>query len=210
MLAIAVTITAISFVSGISAWKREFIGKRNIELAESILALFYEAEDAIREIRNPFGHVGEGATRKRADNEREEETEILDQAYVFFERYQKREKLFAELRSMKYRAMATFGSDASQPFDELNKVLSEIFNAAHTLGTYYWQTQRRAPIDDKRFEKRMVDMQKQEAIFWSLGKERDEIGPRVHKIVENIEHIASKAISSRIGLLEKIKIRNNN
>ena len=118
--AISVATAAIAFVVGVNAWKREFIGKRRIELAETVLALFYEAQDAIREIRNPFSLGGEGKTRKRSDNEREEVSALLDQAYVVFERYQKREKLFAELRSMKYRVMATFGSNAGDPFDELN------------------------------------------------------------------------------------------
>lgn len=68
---ISVAIAALSFVSGVSAWKREFIGKRQIELAESVLAMFYEVEDAIREIRNPFAYTDEGKSRKRADNERE-------------------------------------------------------------------------------------------------------------------------------------------
>ena len=130
---ISVAIAAISFTVGISAWRREFVGKRRIELAESVLALFYEAEDAIREIRNPFSYAGEGRTRKRSENEQEEAAELLDQAYVVFERYRNKEKLFAELRSMKYRVMATFGSETGAPFDELSKVLNEIFSSAEIL-----------------------------------------------------------------------------
>ena len=86
---ISVMIAAIAFVSGINAWKREFVGKRRIELAETVLAMFYEAQDAIREIRSPFGTTNEGNTRKRSDNELEEDAIILDRAYVVFERYKK-------------------------------------------------------------------------------------------------------------------------
>ncbi len=50
--AFSAAIAAISFVVGISTWRREFVGKRRIELAESVLALFYEAADAIQEIRS--------------------------------------------------------------------------------------------------------------------------------------------------------------
>ena len=131
---ISVVIAALSFVLGVAAWKREFIGKRQIELAESVLAMFYEVEDAIREIRNPTSYEGEGKTRKRAENEIQAESQLLDKAYVVFERYQKRKELFAELRSTKYRFMATFGQQAGEPFTELDKILGEIFRSAQMLG----------------------------------------------------------------------------
>ena len=45
-------------IYGIDSWRREHTGKRQIELAEDALALFYEAADAIQNIRHPasFGH----------------------------------------------------------------------------------------------------------------------------------------------------------
>lgn len=39
----------------IAAWHLEYRGRRNIELAEEKLALFYEAKDVITWIRNPMG-----------------------------------------------------------------------------------------------------------------------------------------------------------
>jgi hypothetical protein len=189
--AISVSVAAIAFVVGINAWKREFVGKRHIELAETVLALFYEAEDAIRQIRNPFSFVGEGSTRKRSDHEFEDEAKLLDQAYVVFERYQKQEKLFAELRSMKYRVMAAFGSSAGEPFDELNKILNEIFASAQMLGTHYWKRQGRVHMGKEEFQAHLEQMHKHEAVFWIMGD--DEISPRVHYAVEKIEAIARKA-----------------
>jgi hypothetical protein len=53
-------IAALSFLYGVFAWKREFVGKRRIELAEDVLAKFYEAAEAIRAIRSPFGWGEEG------------------------------------------------------------------------------------------------------------------------------------------------------
>jgi hypothetical protein len=190
--AISVAIAALAFVVGVNAWRREFVGKRRIELAENVLALFYEAQDAIREIRNPFGFVGEGATRKRSEHESEDEAKILDNAYVVFERYQKREKLFAELRSMKYRFMATFGSNAGESFDELNMIINEIFSAAHILGTYYWKRQGRVRMSEEEFQKHLEQMHKYESVFWSHTIVEDEIALRVQRAVEKIETIARK------------------
>jgi hypothetical protein len=45
---LSVIIGALALISGIRAWKREYIGKRKIELAEDTLMLFYQARDAIR------------------------------------------------------------------------------------------------------------------------------------------------------------------
>lgn len=195
---ISVAIAAISFVMGITAWKREFIGKRKIELAESLLALFYEAEDAIKEIRNPFSYVGEGKTRKRSENELEAQSEWLDRAYIVFERYQKREELFAQLRATKYRAMASFGAKASEPFDEISKILREIFLAANMLATEYWPRQGYRHLTEDQFLQIRKQMEHYEAIFWYMGEEKDEIGRRAHKAVQAIESIAREEIEGKV------------
>jgi hypothetical protein len=197
---ISVAIAAISFVSGVSAWKREFIGKRQIELAESVLAMFYEAEDAIREIRNPSSYTDEGKSRKRADFEREEESQLLDQAHVVFERYQKREKLFAELRSIKYRFMATFGSQAGEPFKEMDKILNEIFISARMLGTHYWRRQGRVQMSDEEFQKHLDAMHKHEAVFWYTGEDEDTISLRMRNVVQQVENITRDAVKANSGV----------
>jgi hypothetical protein len=200
--AISVAIAAIAFVVGVNAWRREFIGKRRIELAENVLALFYEAEDAIREIRSPFILAGEGTSRKRSDHETEEETRILDQAYVVFERYQKREKLFAELKSMKYRAMATFGSEAGESFEELTLIIDEIFSAAAILGSYYWKGKRRARLSKEKLEKHWENMIKYEDVIWSMN-EHDEITPKVQRAVKRMEAIARKEVMIKTSWFRK-------
>jgi len=200
--ALGVLIAAVTFWAGVSAWKREFVGKRRIELAETVLALFYEAEDAIREIRNPFSYVGEGSTRKRSDGEREEESKLLDQAFVVFERYQRHEKLFSQLKSMRYQCMAAFGAKASKPFDEVSDVVRRIFASARSLGTHYWPRQGRVQMTEEEFEKHLNAMHKHEAVFWFVGNEEDEISPRVKEAVESMEAITQEAVSAKIGFLK--------
>jgi hypothetical protein len=191
--AISVAFAAYAVIKGINAWEREFIGKRRIELAETVLALFYEAQDAIRNIRLRVSFAGEGETRKRSESETEAEAEFLDRTYVVFERYQKKEKLFAELRSMKYRVMATFGSDAGEPFDELNQTVNEIFLAADILRTHYWQKQEQVGMNKDEFQEHLKETRRYEAVLWSKGNEKDEISLRVQHAVEKIESIAREA-----------------
>lgn len=198
---VGVLIAALSFLAGVSAWKREFVGKRRIELAESVLAKFYEAEDAIREIRNPFGHVGEGGSRQRDPHENPEEERILDQAYVVFERYKKHEKLFAGLRAMRYQCMASFGQTASEPFNELSDTLNQIFSSARILGTHYWPRQGRAPMSDEEFQKHLEGMRKHEAIFWFSGDE-DEISPKIRGAVGKMEKITKNVMSAQTSLFQ--------
>jgi hypothetical protein len=194
---ISIIIGALTLISGIRAWKREYIGKRKIELAEDTLMLFYQARDAIRDIRNPFGRIGEGSSRQKASSETASETELLNRAYVAYERYQKHEDVFNKLQSTRYRFMARFGRDKESPFIELNKIVHDIFMSAHMLGTYYWQRQGRAKMEGKEFEKHLNEMHEQESVFWYQGEDRDKIGPMVENVIKQIEDITKSTLAEK-------------
>lgn len=194
---ISVIVGALALISGIRAWKREYIGKRKIELAEDTLMLFYQARDAISEIRNPFGSIGEGSSRQKAEHETETETKILNQAYVVFERFKKQEEIFNKLQSTRYRFMARFGRENEEPFIELNKILKDIFIAANMLGSHYWQRQGRVEMKGDEFKNHLDEMHKFEAIFWFMGEERDEIGPRVQNVITKIEGVTQKTLAEK-------------
>jgi hypothetical protein len=204
---VAVLIAALTFIAGVSAWRREFVGKRRIELAESVLAMFYEAEDVIKQIRNPSSFVGEGNTRKREDKELKEDSLLLDRAYIVIERYQKREMLFSQIKSMRYRVKAVFGPSAIEPFDELDTIVNEIINAAQMLGSHYWPRQGRVEMAPNEFKKHLEEMQNYETVFWLMDK--DTISPRVQKMIEKIENILQVAFVSQdnfaAGALDDIK-----
>ena len=191
---ISVTIGALTLILGIRAWKREYIGKRKIELAEDTLMLFYQARDAIREIRSPFGRIGEGSSRQKGDNETDSETELLNRAYVVYERYQKKEDIFNKLQSTRYRFMARFGRKNEATFIELNNILNDIFISAQMLGTHYWQRQGRVKMEGEEFKRHLNEMHEHEATFWFQGEKRDKIGPRVEKVIEQIEEITKSIL----------------
>ncbi len=174
-------------IYGVNAWRREYIGKRKLELAEEVLALFYEARDAISQIRNPFSFGGEGSTRNADPNESPEEKQINDNAYVVFERYNKRQEPFNKLYSMRYRYMAQFGKDTAKPFDELNKIVNNIFSSSRMLSHHWKQQGHRQWKDDKEFQQHLTQMRKHEAIFWEMDPEEDTIIPRVDKVISDIE-----------------------
>src|SRR5258706_15614439 len=112
---LSVIIAALVAMFGIDAWRREHVGRRRMDLAEEVLALFYQARDVIRIIRSPAGWKGEGATRKPGPDESPEQKQALDQAYVVVERYDKHIEIFSRLQTLRYRFMAQVGVDKAKP-----------------------------------------------------------------------------------------------
>jgi hypothetical protein len=188
--------TAGTVMYGIKSWRDEYRGKRKIELMEEVLALFYEARDAISYMRNPFATAGEGSSRSPSPNETPEEKDINNNAYVVVERYNKRQELFNKLYSIRYRYMAQFGGKSIQPFNELTKIINEIFVAARML-SHIWKRQSFIQLkNDEEYQKHLKEMQRYEAIFWYQGNEEDSINARVDIIISDIEAQASKVVGT--------------
>lgn len=86
--AVSVIAACWAIISGVGAWKREFIGKRKIEVAEETLAAYFEIKDAIAFIRSPFSNNTEGSTRQRSPGETDAESKLLDRGYIVSSRPQ--------------------------------------------------------------------------------------------------------------------------
>ena len=154
--AIAIMAACWAIISGVGAWKREFIGKRKIELAEETLAVFFEIKDAITFIRNPWSSGTEGSTRKRAPHETEAESQLLDRGYIVFERYESKKDIFVRFNTLKYKFMAVFGTETETIFHDTNKTLNSIFSSANMLATHYWQRHGRVKMEPDEFQKHLV------------------------------------------------------
>ena len=111
---------------GLNKWRAETIGKRRAELAEEVLADFYQARDIITAARSPgsFGH--EGSARQRAVWENEDDARKLNAYFATTERLENKAEFFAQLRARRYRFMAHFCRTAAKPYDELFKIRAEI------------------------------------------------------------------------------------
>ena len=191
---VASVITSGVVIYGVNAWHREYTGKRKLELAEEVLALFYEARDAIRIIRSPASYGGEGSTRNAAPNETPQEKQINDNAYIAVERYNKQQKLFNKIHSMRYRYMAQFSKDAAKPFDELNRIVNDILRSAGMLSHYWKEQGKRQWKSEEEFQQHLNAMHKQEAIFWEMSSDTDQITPRVEEVISDIEARCAKVI----------------
>lgn len=169
---IATVIAAVTAIWGISAWRKEHTGKRQIDLAEEILALVYEVRDVFEAIRSPLGHEVEGSSRTAGPDENDIEKAMLDQAYIQTERCNSRHDLFARLRSLRYRFMAQNGKDSGKLFEELNSIrrkLSLPFYSLHVrLGELRRKRNRTNPEEYKKKLQELWD-------DWQDACSRDEV-----------------------------------
>lgn len=184
---IAIISACWAIISGVGAWKREFIGKRRIELAEEVLATFFEIKDAIVSIRHPFSNTDEGKTRQKGEYETKEESNLLDRGYIVFERYEKRKEVFQKFNTLKYRFMAAFGKDTEEIFTECNRTLNQIFISSRMLAEYYWQRQGRVEMSKEEFQNHLDEMHKHEGIFWDTMMEEDEVRRKLQQIQTKLD-----------------------
>lgn len=186
----SIIIASIVAILGISSWRREGKWKRKYEIAEEALALFYECKEKISIIRSPFSNTLEGKSRKKGENETPQETESLDSAYIYVERYEKHKEPFNKLSSLKFRFMTQFGKEAGLYFDELGKIINQVFFAAHHLGELKFQESRKLGISDNIYKL----MEKYEKIIWEDFEKDDEIKSRINNSIREIEKYCEKII----------------
>jgi len=171
-------------IYGIDSWRREHKGKREIELAEDVLALFYEARDVIGYMRHPFSTMNECGEIEKLPGETDRQWQARKDAGVVFKRYEDRKEVFNRLYAMRYRFMAQIGSKEAQPFDGLNKIVTEILVAARALSRLWPRDHFRT---EEQEEKHYEQIEKHEAVFWQGSADEDPIDPRLNIIIEEIE-----------------------
>src|SRR6266536_4798007 len=94
---------------GLQKWRDETLGKRNTELAEQVLASFYEARDVFTWVRAPVRSLGEGASRSAGGPESDDLKQKRDSYFTPIERLRQEKELFAKLHAQRYMFAAYFG-----------------------------------------------------------------------------------------------------
>jgi hypothetical protein len=193
---ISIIIASWTAVYSIDQWRREHRGKRQAELAEEVLSLFYEAKDAIGHIRNPFSFGGEGSSRKPGENETPEQKNAFDKAFVVFERFNTHVELFNKIHATRYRFMAQFGVEAAKPFDTLRRITNEIQVSAQMLAQL-WARQKRYFRTEQQEQHHFDEIKKHETVFWEGLEADDPINPRLQQCVEEIEKTCRDILSGK-------------
>ena len=192
--AASVFVASLIAICGIEAWRKEFVGKRRIELAEEVLALFYQAKDVIGWIRFPTSFVAESATRKPESDETSTEKGINDQAYIFYKRLEQYSELFSRIHALRYRFMAQFGRNTSVPFEELKSILDDLQSDLDSWIMLSRVDTRRH--DQQQLQAHQARIEKREKALWGLGK-ADPISLSVENVVENVDRICRPHIDRK-------------
>ena len=196
--AIATIFAALVVIYGIRSWRKEFRGKRQIELAEDVLELFYNIRDAIEAIRYPLYYEDESSIGEGSENENEEK-KLRDRANIVYKRYKERQDIFNKLYAMRYRFMARIGKDKVQPFEEIRTIIRTILVSADDLAQlwvecYRYSNTNRLPSCKKaKIEELKKSIKEFEKVFWWSGT-GDDISRRVDDAVSAIDETCNSII----------------
>lgn len=190
---VAVFGASVAAVWGVNAWKREFKGRRDIELAEDVLCLFYRIERAIQAIRWPGSDSSEQQGRAPEQRETPAQEQARNQAYVVFKRIQEHTEVFHQMYTLRFRFMARFGRDAAKPFDEMKRIADEIWVSAKCLEELWAERLRRGEQTSAKTE---VLIAERESVIRSRSAD-DQIARRVTNIIEEIERLCRSIIEGQ-------------
>ena len=207
---VALLIASIVALYGISAWKREHVGKKRIELAEEVLELFYKVREIIQDARNDLAWSDDLApSREQQEGETAEEKRTRDYAHAYMYRYSIRQETFDQLEAKRHRFIVYFQS-ARQPFKDLARIIGRVRGAVRTLARLEGRSTKH--LDAKAREKSDAYIQEAHEIIWDHGED-DQITTDLNRVVGEIEAICRPEIERQTGrrvrsLIDRIRSKN--
>lgn len=155
----------------LNSWRREQSMRRKSEVAEELIALAFNADDALKDMRNPMSSV----PADKAGNRQ----------YYFEQRYKtvaKYNDLFRSLRDAQIRLRTVTGNEAAdKAVDVLFQARARVATAIEMLADY--ERDNLSPLsDDEKNDKRAL----RKELYGSFGS-RDEFGQEILTAIEIIE-----------------------
>ena len=191
--AVSIVIASWTAIYGISAWKRETVGKRRIELAEEVLSLFYRARRAIAQMRGVLLFASEASDRQADPDETEGEKAAMDAAYIRRKRFDAEKEVFERLFAIRFRFMAVLGTECEEWFVGIDHVVTKVLSAADQLAACEIENSRHQynPLVKERNEKYVTESLK---VVRRSDDKSDEVANEVEKIIGNVESRCSAFI----------------
>lgn len=189
---LAVIIAAAVAAYSVNSWRREYVGRKKIELAGEILEDFYRARDVIVQARHNSSLGDEGSSRPHHEMETEDITRLLDAYYAPAERLLNESELFIRLDGLRYRAMVHFGKESGAPFDMIRIARNRVISA----GTWLVRSYRDPRLVSERRRQRLdANIDRWEARIWGGMDDEDEIANDVDAAVEAMEALCRPLLS---------------
>ena len=117
---------------GVNAWRKQIIGQRRIDLAESILLAVFRAKDAFDDIRSPFSQIGEDEIDRFVRDHKLEKGQAITAALYFnrIERVNSYKEVFEQLREPSYKRRVTFNLHDMKYAEAFFQARAEVIGAA--------------------------------------------------------------------------------
>ena len=164
--------------------------KRQQELAEEVLAGFYEARDIMRYVRTPLRSAREAEEREKQSGESEATARARDSYFVPLSRYKKRSETINTLMSRRYRFSAAFGPEADKPFGDLSAAIERVLSASSILMDMANVSENHLPPDDA------ATLTKLRGAIWQR-QSNDEIESALTTAISDMERICRPLLTAR-------------
>jgi len=179
-------------IIGFNAWKKEFIGKRRIELAEEVLMLFYEARDAIKYIR-------------KIDGEEDDETAVLwyehfkggrkikdSIAQIILDKYHEKEAIFRKLNTIRHRFLLDAPKEAEKYFIDINNIVDDLLFAAYNYDLCVKEFKQNRTEEEKNILCSKISLHAN--VLWDIDIDRNEFSKRIANTIIGFEKIYKQMI----------------
>jgi hypothetical protein len=167
------------------------IAGRRMQIAEEVLAAFYEASDIIRRARIPLSMGGEGRTWRGEQHEKDDRKELLraDAYYAPAERLFKEKEFFARLRALQYRFQAVFGPETSKNFQVVWAIHRSVTISSQALAEIALEKANGEETVSKETRKTW------EADIWFRGRDDDNITKQMDAVVRDVEELCRPVLT---------------
>ncbi len=169
---------------GLHSWRREYVYKRRVELAEEILIMFYKMKETISWIRSPVLLDYEESELEQQLKTASSDNKKCPIYYLAPKlRIQKAKDLISSFSAMKYIAMIKLDAKLLDKFNEINEILHQI--SVNSL----WLFRDYRSVS-------LVEVRKAEQVIWETPTKRevDEISSQIIRNIEQVEKICKKYI----------------
>jgi hypothetical protein len=189
LTALAALATAWIAFAGLRTWRAEMIGRRKADLAEEVLAGFYRVQSILTYVRSQASYSGEAKDRLGRESEEVELRRTLDAYYIPVARINENSNYLSEFFALKHRFKAVFGGDASNEFNNIERVIRNVRSASDRLTMAARQHSGSTAYSD-RDQKIQAE---REGVIYSCGED-DPINAEVSASIAKVEAICRPAI----------------
>ena len=161
----------------------ERVANRQVELAEEVLTIFYDAQNAFRDVRSRFRPGYEGLSRKPHENETAEEKERRRNNYVPIERLESYENLWNRVTRERTKAKVFFDDEVHESLNDLISIHNKIRSAAREI---YQYNEEKAKHGITNFPPD-TEAAYREWLATVLHDDNDEIDKEVSELVATVE-----------------------